>query len=988
MVHPIQVQVEEPVAQTAAASATVPRAAAATAASAAAAASPANSNEPSSAEKEVSSPPRKKTKVKHGLKRLKGKGIKKAVVSSNRPHNKAEKDAIKQPSMWKYVKLPIGRPTKEKEPTIVTELDTNTTPSAEASTTTNPSATATKRKKKNTNWNEGVHKEAMAVALQSMVETSGLVSAAIKAAQERYPTILIPRQTLESRYKKMQKEMAAVDDGKDVDLAKFDRTTTDMAGRVKGSLTSAADRAFLQSLAVARDNRNCGMSRKELISIIAELTNASWKKAENHYDHLIRTKQLDKLKNDGRVVRAQATTTNRTAITTEKLLRMYSVQEEAWAIQNELNGWDTAKMTPDELMSHQAVRDAHTMNLDESSLLASEGIIRVIGARSKSKHEKNLADSRDSITVVRCGSAAGVDGPRIYLAKGKDIELQAFKNFTANFDAPAGSCIEMTPSAYMTDEAWTNIGPSLCKGIRAMKGVQADCWVVLSLDGFGSHLTPDQLLVFSDYKILVIKEEGDTSQVCQAYDQIVAKEDKRRARELLDTIKRFKKNPINQWDLILILNEALNEVAKSQAWRTSFIRVNFCPSKRVPFKDWVTNHADTVEAADRFFKHRYGLFDAMPACWKRLTEEERRQLCAVMDACPRKWTVEHVKSVLLLGFAKLEDMDKLRACYFVAKEDESVFVTSISFVDEEDDDEPSPSPSMARQWLLDKDYHGYAFAPSDLMKEYLQDKNDNPSDRNKDIAAALFCRMSNFVAANHGWHKGSDLVPSNYLHVEITQDQIDLLNPTPRDVQIGAILDQCAGVRATKAIAKRRVDMISGNINSYARILNGPSQLDKIKSYNQLAASMAIVRRERDEKTEAAKQKKKQDDVEKAAKKAEKEQKAREEKERLGPVCNEHVQKGLAHVLGLKVDQRKEILRIHFGLATVEVNGVSVPVYKLNKDGTEAALRSLIDVNNDSSLTEEHTNGNDSTLTEDLNISNENDDFNDDAGLVVAVAGV
>jgi hypothetical protein len=174
---------------------------------------------------------------------------------------------------------------------------------------------------------------------------------------------------------------------------------------------------------------------------------------------------------------------------------------------------------------------------------------------------------------------------------------------------------------------------------------------------------------------------------------------------------------------------------------------------------------------------------------------------------------------------------------------------------------------------------------------------------------------------------------------------VNLLNPTPRDIQIGAILDQCAGVNATKSIAKRRVEMISGNINSYARIFNGPAQLDNIKTYNQLAASMAIVCRERDEKSKAANEKKKRDDEEKVAKRAEKEKKALEEKQRLGPVCKEHVEKGLSHVLNLKVDERKDILRIHFGLASFLIDGVEVPIYKLNKAGSEAALRSLIELN-------------------------------------------
>lgn len=182
----------------------------------------------------------------------------------------------------------------------------------------------------------------------------------------------------------------------------------------------------------------------------------------------------------------------------------------------------------------------------------------------------------------------------------------------------------MTPNAYMTDEAWREIVPHLCKGIRAMEKIRdhPDFWVVLSLDGFGIHLDSESLLVFNEYKILVIKEEGDTSQVSQAYDQMVAREDKRQFKELIDTVRANYKTVLNQWDIIFIVNGALNEVAKTQAWRTSFVRVNFCPSQRKPFAEWIVRHKENVEAADYFFKACSGLYDATPACWKNITEAQ------------------------------------------------------------------------------------------------------------------------------------------------------------------------------------------------------------------------------------------------------------------------------------------------------------------------------------------------------------------------------
>ena len=47
------------------------------------------------------------------------------------------------------------------------------------------------------------------------------------------------------------------------------------------------------------------------------------KTAENHYDYLVRSRQLPELKRGGRVLSTQATTTNRTATTTAKLLRTH-----------------------------------------------------------------------------------------------------------------------------------------------------------------------------------------------------------------------------------------------------------------------------------------------------------------------------------------------------------------------------------------------------------------------------------------------------------------------------------------------------------------------------------------------------------------------------------------------------------------------------------------------------------------------------------------
>ena len=216
------------------------------------------------------SPPRKKKKAStHGVKTVKTN--KKPIVSSGRPRNKAEKAALQanpQPSMWKYISLPRGAPTKPKEKPSSTA---HAAPPAQDPVTviTPAKPRQKKRKKKHTNWKVGIHRDAMAVALESM-HVQGNAQRAIAAAQEKYPTVIIPRQTLDSKYLKYKQDMLAMtnDDDDGLDLDQFDRSKVvkDSGNNNKPSLTTDSDIKFLQDIAVARDNRNCGMSRQEMIS--------------------------------------------------------------------------------------------------------------------------------------------------------------------------------------------------------------------------------------------------------------------------------------------------------------------------------------------------------------------------------------------------------------------------------------------------------------------------------------------------------------------------------------------------------------------------------------------------------------------------------------------------------------------------------------------------------------------------------------------------
>ena len=84
----------------------------------------------------------------------------------------------------------------------------------------------------------------------------------------------------------------------------------------------------------------------------------------------------------------------------------------------------------------------------------------------------------------------------------------------------------MTPNAYTTDEVYLDFVEDYCKAIRSMPIIRdyPHWYFGVSLDGFGSHCNVHAANeIFAKYKILVVKEEGDTSHTNQAYDQDVAK---------------------------------------------------------------------------------------------------------------------------------------------------------------------------------------------------------------------------------------------------------------------------------------------------------------------------------------------------------------------------------------------------------------------------------------------------------------------------------
>ena len=69
---------------------------------------------------------------------------------------------------------------------------------------------------------------------------------------------------------------------------------------------------------------------------------------------------------------------------------------------------------------------------------------------------------------------------------------------------------------------------------------------------------------------------------------------------------------------------------------------------------------------------------------------------------------------MFLGFVYLVKITSLCGCYLVTKEDQSMFVDREHPIYSD----PEQIPSTKRQLMLDRDYHGFVFAPQYQMERY------------------------------------------------------------------------------------------------------------------------------------------------------------------------------------------------------------------------------------------------------------------------------
>ena len=220
--------------------------------------------------------------------------------------------------------------------------------------------------------------------------------------------------------------------------------------KAENQLMHPEDRGAYIDYLRAVDRRNEGVGRAAAVQQIMTIKpQLSLKQAQNQFHRIHQQGKKDKVLT-GSVIGQKSTSKRTAAINVPDLQEWHNLIDSVMQKMKESNVAEAGVVDPEEFAD---IMEHFFWNLDEECFLASDGNVRIIGDAAKCKHEIESGSSRISITLLRCGNAAGIQGPVFWLLKGKKRPKGLNDAFLRRHGAPPGSSVIMTDNAFMTNEA-------------------------------------------------------------------------------------------------------------------------------------------------------------------------------------------------------------------------------------------------------------------------------------------------------------------------------------------------------------------------------------------------------------------------------------------------------------------------------------------------------------------------------------------------------
>ena len=161
-------------------------------------------------------------------------------------------------------------------------------------------------------------------------------------------------------------------------------------------------------------------------------------------------------------------------------------------------------------------------------------------------------------------------------------------------------------------------------------------WALKVLDGYLPHTTSlEAMLAYFRRRILLLKEEGESSHVSQTYDQKKAIEDKKNMREaavMLRAAGSLILGVLDTWALMLCGMHATRQSSPG-AWIESAKKVNLHPFHRVSFEALCRRIAPFLQGGLNFktetAEDKYAL---LPGWWHGMSPAEKKAVAAIVAA--------------------------------------------------------------------------------------------------------------------------------------------------------------------------------------------------------------------------------------------------------------------------------------------------------------------------------------------------------------------
>ena len=597
------------------------------------------------------------------------------------------------------------------------------------------------------------------------------------------------------------------------------------------TLFSEGEQQFAVDVVRRHDRGNDGLSKRECVDILHDLKpGAKRASVSKAFDRTIRPHNSEALTG---IVKANPTTVKRTAITVGQQFRWHTAVDQALTFLREQN----TGLTPDGKTFGEVI-DHFVFGGDETCFLASGADVKIIGDKQKPKHDLPTGNSRTSATIYRVGSTAGATGPTGFLPPGKQRKAGYTDAFLEKHGAPPGSMVVMTPTGYMTEDAWLEMAPKMAAGIRQVKVVvdMPNWWVLKIIDGFGAHTSSERAMeVYSAAKILLLKEDAETSHACQMYDQKVATDDKKSMRQSLAYLRqsnKLVKSTIDGWQLIHVALAAVREL-DADSWIYSANKVNLKPSTRISFDEWCVRISHYLQGGEHSFKPEVvrDAYTALSPFWHGMDPTEKKLAVSVVESHQHAYSIACVKELISKVHVPPTELQNLRVAIELAIKDPSHVergAPTATLVEQ-------PAAVQAAQakvvnvttGLVSFQLHPKAADGSPLLS-----------------GEALFDHL--IKMGRRSVPQGTDLVPRMSLDIEYTQQQQRLINPRPVDYAMHEIAKHAHGEGAKQAMAKRKLDNL-GYIRGECGLANDSERIQRLKNQLDLTESLAAISKERDD---------------------------------------------------------------------------------------------------------------------------------------------